>query len=262
MARLASALLLIVALGLCIVPALLLADPPGVDEGSIKNTLALQEAMQQARHYLQHGHDSKQAVDLLEAQLAKVNGNGQYLLLLREAYRARFRDLTIANQPAQAKIILDRLCILEPGASTDPTLLPQPEAPRKIEPPAPPAKPAEPKQASILPDFGKWFKLGGDKTAQAPAKAPVARGVPDDADIAEDPFDPRNQRSLPISAEKLALVEQLVAKADDAFSCRTLRPGLRQMLCASLRTPARRPGHRLPRALGLLRLRRGGRGAQ
>ncbi len=171
MARLASALLVIVALGLAIIPALLRADPPAGDAG-IKTSLAVQQAMQEARYYLQHGNDSKKAVELLEGQLAHVNGSAEFLRLLREAYRARVRDLYLANQPAQAEVFLERLCVLEPNAATDPTLRPQPETPKKVAPPAPPV---EPKQASIFPDFGKFFKIGASDTAKPPVKPAVAR---------------------------------------------------------------------------------------
>jgi hypothetical protein len=212
MARLATSALAIIALGLALVPALLKADPP-TEDAAIKTAIALQRAMQEARYYLQHGNDSKKAVELLESQLASVNGNTEFLRLLREAYRARIRDLYLASQPAQAEVFLDRLCVLEPAARNDPTLRPQPEAPKKVDAPA---KQAEVKQASIFPDFGKFFKMGGGDTAKAPVKPAVARGVPDDT-IAEDPFDARNQRELPPAGTKQSLARQLIAKAEEEF---------------------------------------------
>jgi hypothetical protein len=208
MARLAASLVIATALGCTLVPVFLWADPPAANE-AINGRLALQQAMQEARYYLQHGNDSKKAVDLLEAQLARANGNSEYIRLLREAYRARIRDLYLASQPAQADVFLDRLCVLEPSAANDPTLRPAPETPKKVE--APIAKEPEPKPASIFPDFGKLFK-GTSKVAQAPAKAPVARGV-----AGEDPFDVSNQRELSSSPDNTSKAKQFIARADDEF---------------------------------------------
>src|ERR1700730_17935980 len=132
MARFAFSVLLVIALAIIGSQSPLPADPPA-DAAAVKDALALQQAMHEAKYYLQHGNDSRKAVDLLEGQLAKVNGNAEYLRLLRDAYRARIKDLYLGSQPAQAEVFLERLCVLEPGAATDPTLRPQPEAPRKVE---------------------------------------------------------------------------------------------------------------------------------
>lgn len=214
MARLAVASLLIVALGLALIPALLLADGPDADDAAVKTALALQRTMQEARFYLQHGGDSNKAVELLEGQLARVDGNREFLRLLGDAYRVRIRDLYLAGQPTQAAVFLGRLGVLDPAAANDPTLRPQPEAPRQ---PAKIEAPPEPKQASIFPDFGKLFKLGGTKTAQAPIKPAVARGVADDAPTVDDPFDAKNRRELPAADQKRTQIDALVAKADDEF---------------------------------------------
>jgi tetratricopeptide (TPR) repeat protein len=217
MARLAISLLVIVALGLGLVPALLRADPPA-DDASIKTAVMLQEAMREARYYLQHGNDSRKAVELLESQLARVNGNADFLRLLRDAYRARIRDLYLANQPGQAGVYLDRLCVLDPSAANDATLRPQPETPKKTEASV---KPAEKKQASIFPDFGKIFKMGatsGATSAEAPAKPSVARGVSAEM-IVEDPFDLRHKReAVTATADTASPVQQLLARADQEFS--------------------------------------------
>jgi hypothetical protein len=210
MARLAAAFLLIIALGIALIPAFLLADGPGTDDSAVKSALALQRAMQEARYYLQHGNDSKKAVELLEGQLTRVDGNSEFLLLLGSAYRARIRDLYLASQPAQAEVFLGRLTVLDPSAATDPTLRPQPEAPKKPAKVEPPAKAPEPKQASIFPDFGKLFRIGGTKPA-------VARGVAEESPVADDPFDAKNQRTAPSAPDKGAQVDPLVAKADEAF---------------------------------------------
>src|SRR5947207_198078 len=103
MARSAFLPLLVVALAVLASAAWLVADPPA-DDVALKNTLALQRTMQEARYCLQHGNDSKKAVELLEGQLARVNGNGEFLRLLRDAYRVHIRDLYLASQPARAEI--------------------------------------------------------------------------------------------------------------------------------------------------------------
>jgi hypothetical protein len=208
MARLAVSSLSVVALGVALIPALLLAD--GATDDTVKNALVLQRSMQQARFYLQHGSDSKKAVELLEGQLAHVDGNREFLRLLADAYRARIRDLHLAGQPMQAEVFLGRLAVLDPAAASDPNLRPTPEAPRQPANVESPAKAAEPKQASIFPDFGKLFKLGAAKPA-------VARGVSDEASSAEDPFDVKHRRDLPTAGAKRGQIDQLVAKADDEF---------------------------------------------
>ena len=86
--------------------------------------------------------DAQKAVDVLEEQLPKVNGNTEYLVLLRDAYRVYIRDLHLAGKSDQARRYLDRLCILEPTAASDPALRPATEAtPRKFE--QEPVKPAK-----------------------------------------------------------------------------------------------------------------------
>jgi hypothetical protein len=216
MARFAFPLLLVVALGLLAGPQPSPADPPTGD-AALMNTLVLQKAMQEARYFLQHGNDSKKAVDLLEEQLPRVNGNAEFLRLLRDAYRTHIKDLYLANQPAAAERYLDRLCVLEPGAAQDPSLRPAPEAPKKVEPP-PAAKAPEPK-APVFPDFAKNvpFLKGATKTAQATGKPAIIRAQAEEVAPPEDPFDPKNQRELPAGGEKLQVARQLVAKADEEF---------------------------------------------
>ncbi len=241
MARLAASLLLIAAL----IPAFLLADGPAVDDAAVKHALALQRTMQEARFYLQHGSDSRKAVELLEGQLAHVNGNREFLRLLGDAYRARIRDLYLAGQPAQAQVMLGRLAVLDPAAANDPALRPQPEAPRKPAKVEAPAKPPAPKQASIFPDFGKLFKVGGSKTAQAPLKPSVARGVAEEVTSPDDPFDAKHRREAAAVSVDRSQIEQLVAKADGEFQnkhyaqARTYYEQARRLHADALSAPCR-----------------------
>src|SRR5262245_58716891 len=97
------------------------ASPPGEDDNAFKSTLAVQQAMEQAQHLLLVP-DAKKAVDVLEAQLSRINGNPSFLRVLREAYRSYIKHLWLANQPALARKYLERLCIIEPTAAQDPIL--------------------------------------------------------------------------------------------------------------------------------------------
>src|SRR5437879_534896 len=84
-------------------------------DGAIMASLAVQTAMQQGRDYLLHSN-AKAAVEALEAQLPRANGNENYLVLLRDAYRAYVRELRLANQEALCQVYVKRLSILDPAA--------------------------------------------------------------------------------------------------------------------------------------------------
>ena len=127
-------------------------NPPDDLDTRLKKDLAVQSAMHRARLYLIENQPLK-AVELLEEQLRNVNGNGAYLVLLRDAYRNHVRDLYLAGQPEQAKRYLDRLCILDPAAANEFASKPQAAAP---------AKKAEVKanEVSIFPKFNPGtFKM-------------------------------------------------------------------------------------------------------
>jgi hypothetical protein len=94
-------------------PGRLPANPPAEKDSAIAATLALQQAMARANELLRSG-ETKKAVEVLEEQLPRVNGNAVFLNRLREAYRAYIKDLWLANNAAAAKRYLERLCILEP----------------------------------------------------------------------------------------------------------------------------------------------------
>lgn len=100
------------------------SNPPAVDEreSAVTSALAVQTAMQQARDYLLH-KKTKAAVDVLESQLAKINGNPVYLALLREAYQLYLQELHLAGQDAAAKDYRRRLLILDPNAGSRGTRL-------------------------------------------------------------------------------------------------------------------------------------------
>lgn len=93
--------------------------PPVEDRNSsMLATLAVQTAMQQAREAMLQ-HQARAAVEILEAQIARINGNQTYLALLRDAYRACIRELRVSGQEPAAQLYLRRLQILEPGAAVE-----------------------------------------------------------------------------------------------------------------------------------------------
>src|SRR5437667_80395 len=82
-------------------------------------SLAVQKALLQAKDYLVQA-DAKKAVEVLEANLGRINGDRRYLMLLRDAYRAYVKDLMVANQPAAAEVYQNRLKILEEQQPAEP----------------------------------------------------------------------------------------------------------------------------------------------
>jgi hypothetical protein len=114
------------------------AAPTEEKDSAITAALAVQTAMQQGRDHLLRGNH-RAAVYVLEAQLAKINGNQAYLDLLAQAYRGYIKELRLANQEAQAQLYLRRLSILDPGA-----VLSASPAPAVAETKAPAPAPAAP----------------------------------------------------------------------------------------------------------------------
>ncbi len=138
--------------GLC-----LAAAAPAQDrDAPITVTLAVQTALQQGREALLRGNTA-QAVQVLESQLARINGNKDYLAVLRDAYRAHIKELKLARKDADAEEYVKRLKVLDPTAAAEAAQAPLTargkveEQPQRLEPsridalpPAAPAAPAEP----------------------------------------------------------------------------------------------------------------------
>lgn len=204
----------------------LLATMAQADEGAdgdktVKNALFLQQAMAQARHFLLDAQPRK-AVDTLEDQLPKVGGNASYLALLREAYRAYITQLWVANQPDLARRYMERLCVLEPGAATDPALRPPVAGEKRmIEKPAPAPEPVASK-----PIYPKYVRASGDagKKADVVKKAdpdkmePTFRAYADDSKL--DPFDYKFRRIDAESESKAKLAQMLLKRAEEQFAKR------------------------------------------
>lgn len=184
------------------------ATPP--EDAKFNNVLAVQAAMVRARAFLNEMQTQK-AVDILEEQLPNVNNNPQYLSLLRDAYRSFIRDLHLAGRPELANRYLERLCILDPGAMKDASLLP-------IAAPAPKYEP-EPEKKTAFPQF----KVPGlknpfvkqEEPKAVPAKATV-RALPQDA-FTEDPFDRKNQRETPLDTAKASQAREHLLRGVNEF---------------------------------------------
>jgi len=145
--------------------------PPAPADSAITATLAVQNAMQQARDQLLHDNP-REAVKTLEEQLARVNGNPIYLALLRDAYRAYVKQLRLTNQAAQAAVYQQRLKILDtPTADI---------AGIAVTPPANPGKPV-PRFAGALnePTFRAKHDENDDpfKPVRRPASQQAARDL-------------------------------------------------------------------------------------
>lgn len=99
-------------------------------EDRLRRQLAVQSALQQGRDNLQRGN-YQAAVYCLEREIARVDGNRDYINALREAYRGYIRELQQSKRHAEARTYQERLKILDPGyqielnggsSSTPPTI--------------------------------------------------------------------------------------------------------------------------------------------
>lgn len=83
-------------------------------ESKLRRQLAVQAALQQGRDNLQRGN-YQAAVYCLEKEIARVDGNREYMNALREAYRGYVRELQQSNRHTEAQTYQERLKILDPG---------------------------------------------------------------------------------------------------------------------------------------------------
>jgi tetratricopeptide (TPR) repeat protein len=180
-----------------------LAAEPDPDR-AVAATLAVQQALKSGRESMAAGQYGT-AVHVLEQQLARINGNREYLTTLREAYRGYVKELCQTGQSDQAQTYLRRLEILDPGARLDfPDMAKGTAvAVTPVPPPAPPApQPPAPKVAVVAPP-SPTTPTGADKPA-------VVRGNrPDEPRTLGDPFHPKNSNVNP--------ARSLVASADRAY---------------------------------------------
>ncbi len=159
-------------------------------EGAVASVLAVQQALKQGREAMAAGQYGA-AVHVLEQQLAKINGNREYLAALRDAYRGHVRELRQHDRAEEAQTYMRRLEILDPGARLD---FPEARSAPVVAAPPSPTPPAEPVPA----------KLATEPPPADPKASLVVRGNRPD-----DPFHPSNSKVNPAG--------NLVASADRAY---------------------------------------------
>src|SRR5262245_42713585 len=167
---------------------------PAAEEAAFKAHLAVQRAMEQGKYLLSIA-DHQKAVQVLEEHVARINGNAEYLRLLRQAYRGYVRDLVLARQDEQAGKYRARLAILDGAAATDPALKPGATTSAAVLLP--------PTTAGVAANT-PVKKLRPPKPSPPPA---TARGK------ADDPFDPANQRLTKDQAERQKLAQAHLLQA-------------------------------------------------
>src|SRR5712691_11859819 len=108
--------------------------------------LAVQVALHQCRDYMR-ADKYELAVKVLESQIAHIDGSGEYLMALRDAYRGAIKNLRLVNRPTEtalAAVYARRLAILENGAPLDrdekTPVRPAAPPPAPIAPSTPPLK--------------------------------------------------------------------------------------------------------------------------
>jgi hypothetical protein len=183
-----------------------LLSPLSADDrdGAIATTLAVQAALQQGKEHMERGNYGA-AVHALEGQLARINGNREYLARLRDAYRGRVKELRLAGQEADAQVYLRRLEILDPGARLDfggasplAAATPPPKPPEPPPAEAPPVKPA----VAVTPTPPPAPASAGPRLPYT-ARGKVEEETPAAQD---DPFNPSNRLAAP--SRTSALLEQ------------------------------------------------------
>src|SRR5262245_1623380 len=158
--------------------------------------LAVQVALNQGRKHILDGN-YEAAIKVLESQIAHIDGSGEYLIALRDAYRGAINQLRRAGRPTETALIeiySRRLAILEQG----PPLEPDAKQPAHSAPAAP-AAPITPAAT-----FEQPPKVRA-KSETNPAPSCPAVGE----DIGGDPFDTANNKRL---AEARALLDRADAE--------------------------------------------------
>jgi hypothetical protein len=205
-------------LALFLRPLTLTAEPPAKDaDAAFRNSLAVQSAMDQARGWLFQKGDAQKAVEILEANLARINGNTAYLQLLRDAYRAYLAQLAHRQQTALFDKYRERLAILDPDAARMLTLQPVSQtAAGDTKPPGRPELATKPVDKAKIPGLALLQQLTPPKLSLPGSKAaPTIRAKLDD----DDPFGLANKR-LPKTDDRQQRARGLLAQADAEFGQR------------------------------------------
>jgi hypothetical protein len=95
------------------------AEPSAEPDPAVAHALAVQRAMLAARDHLSRD-EAKEAVKALEAEILFINGNPQYLALLRDAYTAYLKQLQLNGAAgSQIDYIRKQLRILDPKGAVE-----------------------------------------------------------------------------------------------------------------------------------------------
>jgi hypothetical protein len=175
------------------------AGPPDESHGRIETVLAVQRALQEGRDCMQRGN-YQAAVYILESEIARINGDRDYIRALRDAYRGYIRELTQAGRTDDLRLYQSRLQSIDRGARfDDPPAASTPVAAAL----AGQARPKEDLAAAATPAADKSPATPSGRTG--PRSGLTARGAPPDerGTLAGDPFADAN-RVAPSDSRNLA----------------------------------------------------------
>jgi tetratricopeptide (TPR) repeat protein len=203
-----NGLLVFLGVGLPLALTLPVSSARGEDsESRLRTQLAVQTALQQGRDNLQRGN-YQAAVYCLEKEIARVDGNRDYMNSLREAYRGYIRELQQANHYPEARTYQERLKILDPGYQIELS------ASRSSAPPAPPTVAALATQTTSAPPTPP---KPVESAAPKPSGKYTARPqMPDE----QDPFADNNGVQQPPLRDLLDRAKQAFDKKDYAAANR------------------------------------------
>jgi hypothetical protein len=187
------------------------AEPTAEPDPAVAHALAVQRAMLAARDHLARD-EAKEAVKALEAEILYINGNPNYLALLRDAYTAYLKQLQLNGAAgSQIDYIRNQLRILDPkGEAAKPT----PAAATT----APPSAPATPVASASLTNSEPTVPMRSEVNATpalppppdpAPASLPIVAPAAPAKPLEDDPF----QQEPAVRSHGA----DLRAKADAAF---------------------------------------------
>jgi hypothetical protein len=172
----------------------------------------VQLAYQKGHDLLLQG-DVKAAVEVLERQLSRINGNRQYLALLRDAYRQYVKDLSLKNRQEDLNKYAERLRILdgEDGAAPSVADATIPKETNTVPSIAPQDGPEE-KAAVYRGKSDDPFSMENESKEQPPAlsghkRRPMAYGAED-------------RRAHDEDATRRTAVGKLLEQAEEAFTKR------------------------------------------
>jgi hypothetical protein len=198
------------------------AEPAAEPDAAVAHALGVQRAMLAARDHLSRD-EAKEAVKVLEAEILYINGNPNYLALLRDAYTAYLKQLQLAGAAAtQIDYVRKQLRILDPKGEG--------EKPAAVAPTTMPPSSAATAAAStangetVLPtrsqaNAAPMLPPPPDPTpASLPTVAPAAPAKPQEGDpFQQEPVDRARGADLRAKADA-AFQQKQYAEADRLFT--------------------------------------------